>query len=39
MSKQDKQVLEMADSYAKPEDQYEWRIYWRDLGKVLKDAR
>lgn len=31
-------VLELADKYAKPEDRYEWRIYWKDLGEVLADA-
>jgi hypothetical protein len=28
-------VLEIAGKYAKPEDKYEWRLYWRDLGEVL----
>lgn len=35
-----KKVLKTANDYvAKPRDEYEWRIYWRDMGKLLDDAR
>lgn len=32
-----KKILKMAQEYvAAPRDEYEWRIYWRDMGKLLK---
>lgn len=39
MTKQDEKVLEIADKYVKPEDRYEWRLYWYEMGKLLEDAR
>lgn len=32
-----KKVLELADKYARPEDRYEWRLYWYQLGDVLRE--
>lgn len=37
-----KKVLKLTDKYVSeklPQDHYEWRIYWRDMGEVLKSAR
>ena len=37
MTGSNEQVLETADKYAKaPVDKYEWRLYWRDMGELLK---
>ena len=31
-----KKVLALADRYATPSDKYEWQVYWKDLGALLK---
>lgn len=40
--KKKKKILDVARGYVSerlPQDHYEWRIYWRDMGEALKDAR
>ena len=38
--KKKKKILDVAKQYvAGSQDQYEWRIYWRDMGEALKDAK
>lgn len=35
--KKKKKVLDVAKEYASmPNDQYEWRVYWKDMGDLLK---
>lgn len=34
-----KKILKLANNYVAerlPQDHYEWRIYWRDMGQLLK---
>ena len=38
--KKKKKILDVAKQYVSgSQDQYEWRIYWRDMGEALKDAK
>ena len=38
--KKKKKILDTARAYVSvPQDQYEWRIYWKDMGEALKDAK